>query len=218
MRTISHHVQSIIDETPFLGEILSEGLGNAAAIARSIRPQVEKRALESVSEQAIAMALHRMPQRKRPRDYGFRFLKNITDITVRSDLTLYFVHNMPLEKKLFERLSDFEKSHHESVFGVTRGLSETLIIIRAHVLPAIKRMFGSSESSTQTHVSSITMRLPEASVSVPGVYYPILKALAWEGVNLVELVSAGTELTLFVKDRDVEQALQVIRKFTRSGR
>lgn len=218
MRTISQHVQEIIDETPFLGEIISEGLGNAAAIARTIRPQIEARTLDDVSEQAIAMALHRLPKRKRPQDYGFRFLKYITDITVRSDLTLYFVHNMPFERRLFERLSDFEKHHHESVFGVTRGLSETLIVIRANALTAIKRMFGSSASRTQVHVSSITMRLPEASVSVPGVYYPILKALAWEGVNLVELVSAGTELTLFVKDKDVDRALQVIRKFTRGKR
>jgi len=64
MRTISQYVQAIIEETPLLAEVISEGLGNNAAIARTIKKDVESRALESVSEQAIAMALHRLPKTK----------------------------------------------------------------------------------------------------------------------------------------------------------
>jgi hypothetical protein len=56
------------------------------------------------------------------------------------------------------------------------------------------------------------MRLPGESMPVPGVYYPILKALAWEGINVVELVSAGTELTLFLEGKDIERGLSVIRR------
>jgi aspartokinase len=216
MRTISQHVQAIIQETPLLEEIISEGLGNNAAIARSIKKQVERRTLEPVSESAIMMALHRIPKNKKLHTFGFKFLKYITEITVRSDLTLYFVHNMPLEKKIFARLSEFEKDHPESIFGITRGLSETLIVIRGSAIAAIRKMFGSVSSRVQEHVSSITMKLPESSMSVPGVYHPILKALAWEGVNVVELVSAGVELTVFVEDKNVDKSLQVIRRLTRS--
>jgi len=133
---------------------------------------------------------------------------------VRSNLTLFFVHNPPFEKRLFERLSAFEKTHHGSVHGVTRGVAETLIVIRGDALRAIRRIFGGAHSRVQQHVSSITMQLPDASMPVPGVYYPILKALAWEGVNVVELVSAGTELTLFVENKNVDIALSTIRKLT----
>lgn len=58
------------------------------------------------------------------------------------------------------------------------------------------------------------MQLPVSSMPVPGVYYPILKALAWEGINVVELVSAGTELTFFFEDKDVTRALAAIRVLT----
>ncbi len=216
MRTISQHVHEVIEETPLLAEVISEGIGNNAAIARSIKPEIQKRMMEDVSIQAIAMALHRLPQSKKHIPFGFKFLKHITDITVRSNLTLYFVHNPPLEKKLFERLSAFEKSHHDSVHGVTRGLSETLIVIRSDALGAMRRIFGTSQSRTQERVASITMQLPKSSIAVPGVYYPILKALAWEGVSVVELVSAGTELTLFVEDKAVDRALHTIRRLTGS--
>ncbi len=214
MRSISQHVQAIVEETPFISEVLSEGIGNNAAIARMIRKEVEKRVMEKVSEQAIAMALHRIPRQKPQITFGFKFLKYISDITIRSNLTLFFVHNVPLEKRLFERLSKFERNYHYSVYGMTRGLVETLIVIRNDALPAMKRIF-SKPSRVVQHVSSITMQLPSASMPVPGVYYPILKALAWEGVNVVELVSAGTELTLFVADADVDRALHIVRSLSR---
>ena len=218
MRTVSQHVTAIIEETPLLSEVISEGIGNSAAIARLIKPDVERRAMEEVSVQAIAMALHRLPRHKKQIPFGFRFLKSIHDITVRSNLTLLFVHNQPFEKRLFERLSTFEKNHHDSVHGVTRGLAETLIVIRRDAIQAIKRILGSSSIRTLQHVSCVTMLLPTASMPVPGVYYPILKTLAWEGINVVELVSAGTELSLFVEDKNVDRALHTIRTLTRGMR
>src|SRR5262249_31304606 len=146
--------------------------------------------------------------------FALRFLKGITDINVRSNLTLFFVHNPPLEHKLYERLHAFEKSHRDAIYGVTRGLTDTLIIIRSDALPAMRKLFSGMHGRSQEKVSSITMKLPDASLPVPGVYYLILKALAWEGINLIELVSAGTELTVFVGDKDVERTLHVIRNIS----
>ncbi len=217
MRTISAHVDAVIRETPLLAEVLSEGIGNTAAIARLIQKEVERRTLSSVSVQSIAMALHRLPQRKRSTSFGFRLLKKISDITLRSNLTLFFVHNTARDKDVFERIDRIEKKHQDSVFGVTKGLIETLLVIHADATREAERLFGSRHTRTEGHVSSITMRLPEVSMPVPGVYYPILKALAWEGINVVELVSAGVELTIFVRDGDADLALQTIRRLTRNS-
>lgn len=216
MRTISSHVSDVIEQTPLLAEVLSEGIGNASAIARLIKKQVEKRAFEEVSEHAIAMALHRMPKRKRATQFGFRYLRRITDVTLRSNLTLVFVHNVPNEKKIFSRVGAFEEKHPGSIFGVTKGLVETLLVAYHTAAPGLKKLFGHAVARMQSHVSSVTMRLPSESMPIPGVYYPILKALAWEGINVVELVSAGTELTVFVEDNNAERALKIIRDFTRA--
>ena len=60
MRTISQVVEEILQRSPFLVEAMHEGIANNAQIARRIRPDVEKRLMEEVSEGAIAMALHRL--------------------------------------------------------------------------------------------------------------------------------------------------------------
>ena len=36
----------------------------------------------------------------------------------------------------------------------------------------------------QNELSAITLKLPESNVQVTGFYYHILKAIAWEGVNI----------------------------------
>jgi hypothetical protein len=212
MRTVSYHVQNIIQETPLLAEVISEGIGNNAAIARQIHQEVERRALEKVSLQAITMALHRLLEMKKHTPFGFRFLKKITDLVVRSDLALFFVHNASLDGKLFDHLSAFERRYPGDIQGVTRGLAETLIIVRGESFTTMRSNLGDAVVRTQRHVSSITMNLPAASMQVPGMYYPILKTLAWEGINIVELVSAGVELTIFIEDKNVERTLSMLRK------
>ena len=47
----------------------------------------------------------------------------------------------------------------------------------------------------------------------PGLYYFILKELAWEGINIVEIVSTSHEFTLLVNDEDIDKAFLVIKKF-----
>ena len=214
MRTVSHHVQNVIQETPLLAEVISEGIGNNAAIARQIHKEVERRAMEKVSLQAIVMALHRLPETRKHMPFGFRFLKKITDLVVRSDLALFFVHNTATGGKLFDRLNAFERRYPGDVQGVTRGLAETLVIVRGGSFQTMRSKLGTGVARTQRYVSSITMNLPAASMQVPGMYYPILKALAWEGINIVELVSAGTELTIFIEDKNVERTLSTLRKIT----
>src|SRR5207248_1713136 len=65
MRTVSHYVQEIVEKTPLLSELLSEGLGNINAIARNLKKEVERRTLTKVSVQSIAMALRRLPENKK---------------------------------------------------------------------------------------------------------------------------------------------------------
>src|SRR5262245_26192535 len=86
MRTISRAVEEVIGRSPFLGEVLAEGIANNAEIARRIRPEVEKKLMEEVSEASIAMALHRMEKTRNPAQFGPTFLRHISDITVRSGL------------------------------------------------------------------------------------------------------------------------------------
>ena len=52
-------------------------------------------------------------------------------------------------------------------------------------------------------------------METPGVYYSILKQLAWEGINLVEVSSTYTELTLILHEKDINRAFSIIHNFVK---
>lgn len=60
MTSIPTVVEEIIKKKPFLESALIEGLVNLSALARKLKPEVEKQAGRTVNDGAIIMALNRL--------------------------------------------------------------------------------------------------------------------------------------------------------------
>ena len=214
MRTISQAVEEIIQRSPFLSETIAEGVANNAQIARKIKADVEKILLEKVTPAAIAMALHRIGKRVRRPQYGEKMLKHIHDITVRSNLVEILFDNSAATE-LLETLIATAKKRDDLFVNFSRGLHETLLIVNKtfeHELAPVLRK--QKNVRRRDGLSAITMQLPTSSLNVPGVYYPILKAIAWEGISFVEVMSVDTEFSILFEDKDIDRAFAVIKRLT----
>ena len=215
MRTISQAVEEIIQRSPFLTETLAEGLANNAQVARKIRPAVEKRLYEKVSEAAIAMALHRMRKNIRRAPYSEKLIKEMSDITVRSNLVEFTCENSGALPEILETISKSARKRKDTFLNFSRGLHESLIVVNEEFEEEVeKALKGERRTRKLAHLSAITMRLPEESLSVPGMYYPILKALADEGISFVEVMSVRTEFSIIFEDKDVDRAFSVLKRIT----
>jgi hypothetical protein len=202
MKTISAHVRSIIEHTPFLDEALSESIANLSAVAKVIKPDVEKKVLQKVSHQTITMALSRLKAHKQKHMFGFRFLKQIRNISVQTGIILIIVKN--------EHCSQIEKVlAKKKIRYISRvsGGKETLFVFDNDEILSVHL-----KGTTYQNVSAVTLILPTQSIAVPGVYYPILKRLSWNGINIIELVSVGEELTFFIKGTETEKAFTLLNK------
>lgn len=214
MRTVAQAVEEIIRRSPFLEEAISESVANNAKIARRIKPDVESYLMEKVSETAIAMALHRLTPAARRTPFGMRFLKKVRDITVRSDLVEYVLPSGGDHGKLWDELSRIGKNR-DAFINFSRGLQGSLLIVGGDVEAEIPRDLLRGRGIQRTgDLSAITMRLPKESLNVPGMYYPILKALALEGISFVEVMSIDTEFSILFKNADVDRAFSVIKRIT----
>ena len=215
MRTVSQVVEEILQRSPFLTEAMHEGVANNAQIARRIKPDVEKRLMEEVSEGAIAMALHRLSKDiKRPL-FGERFLKHMSDITVRSNLVEFSCAASAELPELLQLLSKAAGKRKDTFFNYSRGLYESVIIVSSQFETEVDAALkGQRDVEKVSNLSAITLRLPPDSLNVPGVYHPILKALAMEGISFVEVISVRTELSIIFEEKDVERAFAVIKRLT----
>jgi len=60
-------------------------------------------------------------------------------------------------------------------------------------------------------LSSITVKFPVDIINTSGVYYTILKILAWENIDITEVVSTYSEITIILKKDYVERAFGLIK-------
>ena len=215
MRTISQAVEEIIQRTPFLAETMAEGIANNAQIARRIRPDVEKRLFEKVSEAAIAMTLHRMSKKTPQNLYSAKLVKKMNDLTVRSNLIEFICANSEALPRVLETLSKSASKRKDTFLNFSRGLHESLIIVSSEFEPEVTAALASEKDTKKIgNLSAITMRMPEESLRVPGMYYPILKSLATESISFVEIMSVRTELSIIFDNDDIDRAFSVLKRIT----
>ena len=212
MISIKDALGEIIQSYPFIEEGLSKGIVNYSAFAREIKPQIEKRLYKDVKEGAIVMALKRISEKlskKRSKESNI----NLTDLTVRSNLSEYtFLNSETLPKKISELFSQI-LNEKDILCALSEGVRETTFIVSSGLTNKIEKIFDQEKLVAKFYnLSSITIRLPKEVVYIPGVYYQILKRLAWENINVIEVLSTYTELTVIVENKDVDQAFSTLKK------
>lgn len=213
MITIPEVVEQIIRQTPFLEEGLTQGIINYSALARLIKPHIEEQLVKDVQTGAIMMALRRMAKKKlRKSDIKKLFEKNV-EMIVRSNLVEYTFSNSQVLVHKIEELLGQIKNQNRYFFTITQGVFETDVIVSDEIVSKIQKIFGGENLINKlNNLSCITIRLPEENVVIPGVYYFILKALVWEGINITEIVSTYREFSIILTDSEVDKAFSILKK------
>jgi hypothetical protein len=213
MLTIPEVVEQLIRKSPFLEQGLALGILNHSALARLIKPEVEREAMKKVQDGAIVVALSRLSRviEKKTRKPKSIFQKT-PDLIVRMNLLeVTYANSESLilkQKKLMEKMS----ARQHPLLTFTRGLNETTIIasseLRNQILAGYK---GERMISQISGLASVSVLLPKGTAQVPGVYSYILGALAWEGINVVEVVSTLNEFTIILEEKKIDSAFSIIK-------
>jgi len=212
MITIKEVVEEIIMRSTFLEECLYKGIINYSALSRMIKPEIEMKLFKQVKEGAIVMALRRIGKVHQLNQNLKKIFSKTPDIIIRSNLAEFtFVNSDSLLSKL-RILFEKAKNQNRYFFTVTQGVFETGIIVSKELEDKIKNIFKETIINKLSDLSSITIKLPEENVSTPGVYYFILKALAWNNINVIEVISTYQEITLILETKEVDKAFSVLKK------
>jgi aspartokinase len=214
MKTIASCVEEIIITQPFIEEGLSKNIINYSALAEHLQPIIEKRLHKSIKTGAIMMALRRYnpPIHASNSLKMQRILKNLGDITVRSNLTDFTFQNSPTLIRSHAKILEQITTDRGIFYAFTRGILESNIIISSSEKNKIITSFTEeTQLDIQENLSAISINLPHDNSKVPGLYYQLFKRLAWEGIALHEVVSTTNEFTILVKDIMVDSAFSVIK-------
>lgn len=215
MLTIAQIVEKVVRQRPFLEEVMSEGLANLSAIARTIQAEIEHSLGREVKEGAILMALKRYTSQLDP-SLNIKLKKSLQqmgEITVRSKLSDFTYKNSDriVEKQM--SLLKLIEDKRECFYTFSQGIYETTMVISSSMSNELKALFKSERLVSRIDkLSSVTLRLPENNTKLTGLYYFILKKIAWNKINIIELISTTNEFTIVVDEQDAADTFNVLKQ------
>lgn len=219
MITIAHAIDTYVKKTPFVEEGLALNILNLTAVARMIRPEIEELTHKEVTESAIVMALKRresnMGVQSQVAAKAQEELYELRNVTVRSNLVEYALKTDQRLSGLFGDLVAAAAQDRDLFVSFSQGLSESSLIISRSLCETVEKQLDDSQIIERIdNLAAITLRLRPEHLYVPGVHYQLTKALAWEGINLVEIISSYSETTQIVDEKDIDRVFSIVKQIT----
>jgi len=214
MKTIANCVEEILISQPFLEDALTRNILNYSALAEELREPISKMLRKPVKSGAIMMALRRYspPNQMANKTKLDKALKNLGDITVRSDISDYTFKNSGSLIHSHSKMLEVIKEDPHIFYTFTRGVHESNILITSSLKKEIERCYkGEICTEVKDELSAITIGLPSDNTKIAGLYYQFFKRLAWEGISLYEVVSTTNEFTILVEDDFVDKAFSAVK-------
>ena len=107
----------------------------------------------------------------------------------------------------------------DQFYTMVRGVFESTLVVGTELCPLVDDFFQDEECCYRNaNLSAITLKLSASNVHFVGFYYQILKFIAWEGINVKEVISTTNEFTIIVAEEDVDAAFAILKNLKQSGK
>jgi aspartokinase len=218
MVTVSHLVEKVIEQKPFIQEALSNGIINNAALADQMLPEIEKELKKKVKFSAVNMAIRRLSEKLEQSFISKAKFNNNSDLTLKSNLIEITVYKMEDSQEYIGKLYSLVDIKGGDFLTITQGLHELMIITNEKYEKKILEMFPNKLiKKSIKNLSSITINIPEESIETIGLFYIVTRALNWENINIVDIVSTFTEMTFIIKEEDTARSFNVLKELIKDN-
>jgi hypothetical protein len=202
MVTISHLVKNIIQKKPIMQEAIIQNIASFALLAEKLQPEIEKELGKKVKLPAIVMALRRHAEelKSKHKPIKFDFSSEIIMKTNLCDIVVQKSTNALSKLKQLQSLVSYEKG---DVLNMIHGTTEISIITNQRYKDKVLKLLKPEKIiKIEENLVSLSLRFSKEFFYTPGVISSIIRKLAWEGVNIFEIVSTFTELTIITGKKD----------------
>ena len=212
MVTVSHIVKKIVSEQAFVEEGLANGIISVGNLAEQIQPKIEKELNKKIKLPAVVMALRRYADEiseHRKKTGKFDYAGEILMKTNICDVNFVKSHTLTAKLKTIHNLVNFERG---DTLNVIIGNNEVSIVINEKYMEKLlKFMSGEKMLNKEQELVALTIIFTSDDfIHTPGVIFNAVRKLAWENINIYEIVSTMTELTFILNKKDSMKAYNVL--------
>ena len=212
MITVTSVLEELISEHTAVPFSTPLHLINISALARELQPQAEARLQKPIKLSTIVVCLSRVLTRL-PKNAHMPPQVRLDTFSVQTGLIVLTYAKTPEAITLLEKLQKENSLSQTAFFAFTHGVGEVTIIAQGRLLAKIKAAFNSQKPKYEiANAGSLTVQFSEKYIKIPNVIFAILQTLAARNLNVIEIASTLTELTVILDESDLEMGMQLLRR------
>lgn len=203
--SITYLVKESINHSPFISEMLMEDIISFSNLAKYLQPKIEKQLGMEVSLSSIVMAIRRYsvelkekrsirPQEKL--DYSIYMQTNIYDVNYAYDDS--FTANL---HKLYEKVGKGD------YVNLSIGNEEISLMVSNQHKALVREIFPNLVVTHEMDdLVAINISFKGNYIMTPGLIYVAVRKLAWEQINIIEVISTLNNLSFVVEKENAASA------------
>jgi hypothetical protein len=193
------------------------GCLNLSAYASLIHKEVERRTKKDVSRGSIVVSLSRLKKTLPKKRELFPKIA-IDSISIQSALTEFAYTKGPENRQRLAKLQRLKKLVEAPFFTGTLGAGEISIIVPQSLSLYVRECFKNERPLVVVDdLAGITITFNRKYLLTPNTIFIILRPLALKRINVFEVVSTFTELTLVIATKDMSEVLELLQKMQGKG-
>jgi len=200
MIKISDSILSIIRGNAFLEFGVHHQLFNQSQLAKYLQPFIAAHTQKEPKTSAIAMALSRLIPtliKNTPEPADFRF----ENISVTTGLcTASFTRTVTAHRAINRLQTDMHK--WGAFCSVSEGMREVTVIVENRYEERLRSLAGEQPVYQHANLASVEIYFGSAYTETPGMLYMLLQRAALQNINLIEITSTCSGITMFIAEQD----------------
>ena len=213
MVTISHIVNKLVDERIYLHEALSKGIASYGSVAKRLKPEIEKELKREVDHFAIVTALRRYSEKLTTRFNDIKFDTRYSEVNLKThiiDINVLKTQELFDKLKRFYDLINFEKG---DILHVIYGRTHVAIVTNERYKEKILNLLQNQKiKKIEENLVALSFTVGKERIEEPGVLFKITRSLAWENINVIEIISVDLEVTFIVDKNDATKGYCALEK------
>lgn len=206
--SISKVVKDVIDNDLSMQDALGRRYGNYTAIARLIKPKVERDIGRKVNFDSLVTSVKRVKPRLQLALGGIEGVLARSVVNVRTDVAKL---NLEKSKRSLEAARIIMATYQEEFLQISESNSAITMIFDQKLLEEIHKKFNDDDVlDEQANLAAIIVHSPTEIVRTPGVVLAIYARIAENHVNIEDTVSCFTDTIVVIRMEEVARTFSTL--------
>ena len=186
-----------------------------SAMARLIKPKVDKIAGFDVNTDSIVTALKRLKDAYSLPSRDVEHIIANSKITVNTDVAKI---SLLKSKEVVEKIAKPLARYYDSFISVSQGVNSITMIFDQVILERLKILFIEEILEVQDNLAAIIVQSPEEIIKTPGCALIFYNQLARRHINIEDTISCYTDTIILVSMDDVAKAFNTLNELIKEAR